>query len=124
MITAVHQQTASCHLPPQILTYLGEAGSRSRPDRQEFHVSCTAAPAELRQAGRTGSTELAILRGFATSNCPSARQRIVGREDCNELITDCSSQSVVVTSAGSPVPGVPGGGLVEDRARPRQRASQ
>jgi hypothetical protein len=73
MITAVHQYTsrwASYHLPPQILTYLGEAGSRSRPDRQGFHVFRTAAPAELRQARRTGSTELAILRSFATSKLP------------------------------------------------------
>jgi hypothetical protein len=85
MITAVHQQTGELHLPPQILTHLGEAGSRSRPDRQGFHVSCTAAQAELRQAGRTGSTELAILRGFATSNCPSARQRRVGRETVARL---------------------------------------
>jgi hypothetical protein len=77
MITAVHQQTsrwASYHLQPQILTYLDEAGSRSRPDRQGFHVFRTA-PAELRQARRTGSTELAILRSFATSNCPSAREQ-------------------------------------------------
>jgi hypothetical protein len=79
----------SHHLPPQILTYLGEAGARSRPDRQGFHVFCTAAPAELRQARRAGSIELAILRGFATSNCPSAPKRIVCDLKLFEPTTTC-----------------------------------
>jgi hypothetical protein len=84
MVTAVHQQTGKLPSAASILTYPGEAGSRSRPDRQGFHVFCTAAPAGLRQVRRTGSTELALLRGSATSNCSSARKRIVGREDVDK----------------------------------------